>query len=104
MKLNAVVQREMFAALDFRAAGEEASLQCIGEGETFWRDTLGCILSVHGTGSSNTHPSAGSSVTVPAGIRLLVCVHPCVPAMHSSCTAAELLCPQGQVFFHHAAF
>lgn len=56
------------------------------------------------TRSSNTHPSAGSSVTVPAGTRLSVCVHPKGAAMHSSCTAAEQLCPQGQVFFYHAAF
>lgn len=76
------------AQSDFRAAGGEASLQYIGEGEPFWGDTLDCILSVHRTGSSNTHTSAGSSVTVPAGTRLFVCVHPSHAQLLHCCRAA----------------
>lgn len=38
-QLNAVLQHEMFTALDSRAAGEEAPLHYIGEAET-WSDTL----------------------------------------------------------------
>lgn len=83
LKLNAVVQHEVIAALDFRAAGEEASLQFLERGKpsgvTHW-----IVSSVYtGQGALTLLPGLAAQWQ-----SLFVCVHPGHAQLLHCCWAA----------------